>query len=193
MTTMTPTGWSWPFRIGALSLLIIAVGEALVIWYDRAVARGEYEQRALNARWEEDHVHARSVAAAFLRAVIEDDFSATRPLLARVASTSLGAAEAHGPEAAIREKVQTWFAERKLDRRRLKGYGFGGNPPATSLREGRYLQVGALYFDDGSFVNYVLTLIRTYPVNGSGLSDTGCWRVEDLVLWAGEEDGPRPW
>src|SRR5262249_54282302 len=161
-----------------------------LIWYDRAFARGEYEQRALNARWEEERIHARSIAAAFLRAVVEDDFAATRPLLARVASTTPGAAEAPGPEAALRDKVQAWFAERKLDRKCLKGYGFGGDHPATSLMEGRSVQVGALHFADGRFVKYVLTLVRINLLNGSGFYDTDCWRVEDLVLWAGEGDGP---
>lgn len=193
VSTMTAAGWSWPIRLAVPLLLVIAVGEGLVIWYDRAVTRGEYEQQALNARWEEEHRHARSVAAAFLRAVVEDDFSSTRPLLVRVASTAPRAAEAHGPEVALRDKVQAWFADRKLDRKRLKGYGFGGNHAGTSLREGRCIQVGALYFTDGSFVNYVLTLMRTDPVNGSNSPDAGCWRVDDLVLWAGERDGPRPW
>jgi hypothetical protein len=174
-------------------LVIIAVAEGLVIWYVRGDPHGEHQQRMLNARWEEEHIHGRSVAAAFLRAVVEDDFPATRPLLARVASTTPGAAKAHGPEAALRDKVQGWFAQRKLDRQRLKGYGFGGDHPSTGLREGRCVQVGALHFDDGRFVNYVLALVRIDPVNGSGSSDTGCWRVEDLVLWAGEADGPRPW
>ena len=182
VSTMTAREWSWPIRLGVLLLLVIAVGEGLVIWYDRAVAPGQYEQQALNARWEEDHRHARSVAAACLRAVVEDDFSATRPLLVRVASTAPGAAEAHGPEVALRDKVQVWFADRKLDRKRLKGYGFGGNHLDTSLREGRCIQVGALYFDDGSFVNYELTLVRTDAVNGSDTPDAGCWRVDDLVL-----------
>jgi hypothetical protein len=174
-------------------LLVIAVAEALVIWYDQATARREYERQALNARGEEDLRHARSVAAAFLRAVVEDDFAATRPLLARVASTAPGAAEGHGPEAALRDKVQAWFAKRKLDRSRLKGYGFGGDHPSTSLREGRCVQVGAIAFNDGRWVNFVLSLVRIDPVNGSGSHDIGCWRVEDLVLWAGEGDGPRPW
>jgi hypothetical protein len=174
-------------------LLVIAVGETFIIWYDRAVTRGEYEQRALNARWEEDHRHARSVAAAFLRAVVEDDFSATRPLLARVASTAPGAAEARGPEVALRDKVQAWFADRKLDRKRLKGHGFGGNHLGTSLREGRCIQVGALHFDDGSWVNYVLTLVRTRSVNGTNSPDPSFWRVDEFVLWSGERDGPRPW
>jgi hypothetical protein len=110
-----------------------------------------------------------------------------------VASVAPGAKEARGPEAALQDKVQAWFAERKLDRRRLEGYGFGGNHLATSVREGRWLQVGALYFDAGSFVNYVQTLLRTVAANGSDTSDTGYWRVDDLVLWAGERDGPRPW
>jgi hypothetical protein len=191
--TRAPTGRSRLVQFGTVLLVVIAVGEGLVIWYDRAVARGEDQQRVLNARWAEDHIHARSVAAAFLRAVVEDDFPATRPLLARVASTAPAAGEAHGPEAALRDRVHAWFAERKLDRERLKGYGFGGNHPSTNLREGRCTQVGALHFGDGRFVNYVLTLVRIDPVNGSGSYDTGCWRVDDFVLWAGEADGPRPW
>jgi hypothetical protein len=172
-------------------LAIIAIGEGFAIWYGWGVTHREAQQRVLNARGEEEHVHARSIAAAFLRAVVEDDFAATRPLLARVASTRPGAAEARGPEAALRDKVRAWFTERKLDRKRLKGYGFGGDHPST--REGRSVQVGGLLFDDGRVVNYVLTLVRIDPENGSGFYDTGCWRVDDFVLWAGEGDGPRPW
>lgn len=193
LSTRAPGGPSGLVRLGVVLLVILAVGEGLVIWYDRAVTRREHQQQALNARWEEEQIHARSVAAAFLRAVVEDDFPATRPLLARVASTAPGAAAGHGPEAALRDKVRAWFAERKLDRKRLTGYGFGGDHPGTSLREGRCIQVGALHFDDGRVVNYVLTLVRIDQVNGSGSSDTACWRVEDLTLWAGEGDGPRPW
>jgi hypothetical protein len=191
-STRVSAGRSWLVPFAAVLLGVIAVG-GVVIWYDRAAVLGESQQRVLSARWEEEHIHARSVAAAFLRAVVEDDFPASRPLLAQVASSAPGAAGAHGPEAALRDKVQAWFAERKLDRKGLKGYGFGGDHPSTSLREGRCVQVGALYFDDGRFVNYVLTLVRLDLGNGSGSYDTGCWRVEDLVLWAGEADGPRPW
>jgi hypothetical protein len=193
VSTRAPARRSWLVHLGAGLLAIIAVGEGLVIWYDRAVAHEEYQQRVLNARWEQEHLHARSVAAAFLRAVVEDDFPATRPLLARVASATPGAAEARGPEAAMRDNVHGWFAEREFDRKRLKGYGFGGDHPSTSLRDGRCAQVGALHFDDGRSVNYVLTLVRIDPVNGSGSYDACCWRVKDLVFWAGEGDGPRPW
>ncbi len=175
-------------------LVTIAIGEGFIIWYDWAVVHEEDQQRVLNARWQEEHMHARSIAAAFLRSVVEDDFPATRPLLAPVASAMPGAAEARGPEVVLRDKVQAWFAARKLDRKRLKGYGFGGNPLGTSLREGRYQQVGALYLDDGRWVNYVLSLVRLAAENGSSSSyDTGCWRVDDFVLWAGERDSPRPW
>jgi hypothetical protein len=181
-------------RFGAVLLAIIAIGEGFVIWYGRALAHKEEQQRVLNAHWEEQHVHARSIAAAFLRSVVEDDFPATRTLLAQVASTKPGSAEARGPEARLRDKVHAWFAERKLNRKRLKGYGFGGDHPSTSLTEGRCVQVGGLLFDDGRVVNYVLTLVRIDPENGSRSSrDTGCWRVDDFVLWAGEGDGPRPW
>jgi hypothetical protein len=176
-----------------LVLLAVAVWAAGVLLSERAVVRSEGEQRVLSERWEQDHAHGRDIAAAFLRAVVEDDFSATRPLLERVARTTPRSPEGRGPEVALREKVEAWFAARKLDRSRLKGYGFGGHAGGTSLVEGRCVHVGALLFDDGKHVTYVLTLVRTDSLNGSGLVDTNCWRVRDLVLWAGEGDGPRPW
>jgi hypothetical protein len=74
-----------------------------------------------------------------------------------------------------------------------QGLRVGGDLPSSNLKEGRIAQVGAFHFQDGRFVNYVLTLVRLDCVNGAGSYDSGCWRVEDFVLWAGEADGPRPW
>jgi hypothetical protein len=123
VSTTALAGRSWLVPCCFALLGIIAIGEGSVIWYDRATSSQDYQQQVVGARSEQEHTHARSVAAAFLRAVVEDDFSATRPLLAQVSKHPPGAAEARGREAALRDMVHAWFTQRKLDRRRLKGYG----------------------------------------------------------------------
>jgi hypothetical protein len=183
---------SWLFCLATFLLLGIIIVLAVVIWHERTVVRGEYEQKALNGRWEEDHIHARNIAAIFLRAIVEDDYPATRPLLKQVASTTPHAPEAYGPEVALRNRIQAWLTERKLAGKRFKGYGFGGNHPDMSLVKGRYIQIGALFFEDGRFVNYHLTLRRTDARNGYDSTDYG-WRVDEFILWSGEQDGPMPW
>jgi hypothetical protein len=182
---------SWPLHLTTFLLLGVVLVLSFLLEREKTSGREAMEQRALNARDEQDHLHARNVAAVFLRAVVEDDYPATR-LLKRVATTRPRSPGAYGPEVALREKIRAWLAERNLAEKRLTGYGFGGNPLDTNLREGRCVQIGALHFEDGGFVNYRLTLSRTDARNGSGSTDYG-WRVDEFLLWSGERDGPQPW
>jgi len=44
----------------------------------------------------------------------------------------------------------------------------------------------------GQVVNYRLTLVRAASHTGRTW-EPDSWRVDGLLLWSGERDGPRPW
>jgi hypothetical protein len=158
---------------------------SLVLW-DGRTATGEQQQ---DPGTHAPYVHARSLAALFLRSIVEDDFQAIRPLLQEVAATEPRAAAAYGPEMKLRGEIRQWFQQRKLDGKRLKGYGLGGTLPDGWFK---YAVIGALHFDDGSFVSFRVNLVQMTERNGTD-SPESVWRVEKFILWAGEQDGPRPW
>jgi hypothetical protein len=54
-----------------------------------------------------------------------------------------------------------------------------------------YVVTGALFFDDGKFVGFRLTLLSTADQDGNR-SYTSGWRVDDFVLWDIKQDGSVP-
>jgi hypothetical protein len=199
MSTPTTTPRVSYFHLSTILLVLTVLGLVAVVWYERTMV-DQHEQRALNALYEERNLHARNIAAIFLRAIVEEDYQATRPLLRQVAVTSPGAAEGFGPEVKLKEQVQAWLKARTLDGKRFESFGRGGELLGGELLGGgafpvypeQYTQIGGLRFEDGGAINYRLTLVRTDAQTGTG-SESSCWRVKDLVLWSGERDGPRPW
>ena len=190
-----------PRRLSALPLvttaLVVAVfGLVAALAYEHAQVSVK-EQQALNTFFEERNNHRRDVAALFLRAVVDGDYRAARLLLRPVAEAPPQAPEAFGPEVKLRDQIQGWLKERKLDGKRFKGFERGGElpggggPPAAPNPD-QYVQIGGLEFEDGQVVNYRLTLVRANCQTGR-TSEANCWRVDELVLWSGERDGPRPW
>jgi hypothetical protein len=175
--------------------LVVAVLGLLGAFVYQQVQGRATEQRALNAFYEERNNHRRDVAALFLRAIVEGDYPAARLLLRPVAEASPGAPAAFGPEVKLREQIQGWLKERKLDGKRFKGFERGGElpggPPAAANPD-QYVQIGGLEFEDGQVVNYRLTLVQADVQTGRTAQASG-WRVEGFVLWSGERDGPRPW
>lgn len=181
-----------PLVTTALVVAVLGLVGALAYQHGQVSAKA---QQALNTFYEERNNHRRDVAALFLRAVVEGDYHAARLLLRPVAEVPPQAPEAFGPEAKLRDQVQGWLKERKLDGKRFKGFGRGGElpggqPPGTNPDQ--YVQIGGLEFEDGQVVNYRLTLVRADCKTGRTL-EANCWRVDELLLWSGERDGPRPW
>jgi hypothetical protein len=82
-------------------------------------------------------------------------------LLRPVAEVPPQAPEAFGLEVKLRDQIQGWLKERKLDGKRFKGFERGGEVPGGALgTPDRYFQIGGLQFEDGQVVNYRLTLVR---------------------------------
>jgi len=184
-------------RLSALLLVttvlaVAVLGLLAALAYEHTQLSGN-EQQALNTFYEELNNHRRDVAALFLRAVVEGDYRAARLLLRPVAEVPPRAPEAFGPEVKLRDQIQGWLKERKLDGKRFKGFERGGEVPGGALgTPDRYFQIGGLQFEDGQVVNYRLTLVRANCQTGRTSEATG-WRVDELLLWSGERDGPRPW
>jgi hypothetical protein len=176
------------------ALVVAVLGLVAALAYEHAQVSIK-EQQALNTFYEERNSHRRDVAALFLRAVVEGDYRAARLLLRTVAEVPPQAPEAFGPEVKLRDQIQGWLKERKLDGKRFKGFERGGElpggPPGTANPD-KYVQIGGLEFEDGQVVKYRLTLVRANCQSGR-TSEANGWRVDELVLWSGERDGPRPW
>jgi hypothetical protein len=175
-----------------LALAVVALLGALA--YQEA-KMGEKEQRALNKFYEERNNHRRDIAAVFLRAIVEEDYRAARSLLLPVAATAPRAPEGFGPEVRLKAQVQGWLKERNLDGKRFQAFQRGGELPGgepSAPNPDQYVQIGGLVFEDGMVVNYRLTLVRTDARTGTTWESNG-WRVDEIILWSGERDGPRPW
>src|SRR6516164_413202 len=138
-----------PRRLSALPLvttaLVVAVfGLVAALAYEHAQVSVK-EQQALNTFFEERNNHRRDVAALFLRAVVDGDYRAARLLLRPVAEVPPRAPEAFGPEVKLRDQIQGWLKERKLDGKRFKGFERGGELPGGTPRTpnpDRYVQIG---------------------------------------------------
>jgi hypothetical protein len=175
-------------------LAVAVLGLLAALAYEHAQVSVK-EQQALNTFYEELNNHRRDVAALFLRAVVEGDYRAARLLLRPVAEVPPQAPKAFGPEVKLRDQIHGWLKERKLDGKRFKGFGRGGELPGGTPgtpNPDRYVQIGGLEFEDGQVVNYRLTLVRAACQTGRTSEPYG-WRVDELLLWSGERDGPRPW
>ena len=191
-STTSPRLSALPLVTTVLAVAVLGLLAALA--YEHAQVSVK-EQQALNTFYEELNNHRRDVAALFLRAVVEGDYRAARLLLRPVAEVPPQAPKAFGPEVKLRDQIQGWLKERKLDGKRFKGFGRGGELPGGTPRTpnpDRYVQIGGLEFEDGQVVNYRLTLVRADCQTGCTLEPYG-WRVDELLLWSGERDGPRPW
>jgi hypothetical protein len=171
-------------------LCVVIVALTLVLWREQTVIRGEAEDRARWSRYEHGRSRANDIVAIFLRAIVEDDYAAVRPLLRQVASERPRAAKAFGPEIQLRDKIHAWMAERGFDVQRLKSYGYGNNASMNADID-RYVVTGALFFDDGKFVGFRLTLLLTADRDGDR-SYTSGWRVDDFVPWDIKRDGSVP-
>jgi hypothetical protein len=191
-STTTPRVSRFPFGTIVLALTVVVLVAFLA--YEH-VKMSENEQRTLNAFYNEQNYHRRGIAALFLRAIVEDDYRAARLLLRPVAATPPRAPEGFGPEVKLKKQLQGWLKERNLNGKRFKGFERGGELPGggpSRPNPDQYVQIGGLVFEDGSVVNYRLTLVRTNAQTGTTGEPNG-WRVDDFILWSGERDGPRPW
>ena len=135
-----------------------------------------------NARQEQEILHTKDIAHLFLRALVEEDYGALRPLLTKVASQPPHAPEAFGPELALKDKIRQWLKTHKFEGKRFKSFGIGGGRPEDLRSGSRRTYVGALFFDDSGRVRFDITLVHMTVPTGTDSPFGGAWRVEDFAL-----------
>jgi len=148
-------------------------------------------QLARNAQQEEEILHTKDIAHVFLRALVEEDYSAIRPLLTKVASQPPHSPEAFGPELALKDEIRLWLKKHNLGGKHFKSFGIGGGRPEGMLAGSRRTYVGALFFDDSGRVRFDITLVQMQVPTGTDSPFGGAWRVEEFTLSHFELDLPE--